>query len=122
LYNHIEAREKQKYARKDNKRKAQSWIFVRHSCQRMAYYQDIFAKQAANGNGADGRESKGWDILEIVSGDPTKPVFIPLAHNLDMEPLQKNWCDQYCKAHSLNLIKISDILDFRKLDQRFDSY
>src|SRR6185295_6506273 len=95
--------------------KTQSWIFVRHSHQRMVTYQDIFVKQAANGNGADNTEAKGWDILEIVNGSPAKPIFIPLVHNLDIEPLQKNWCKNYCKAHGLNLIKIMDVLDFKKL-------
>jgi hypothetical protein len=115
LYNHIEACEKQKYARKGNPRKAQSWVFVRHSHQRMATYQDILTKQAANRNGASNREEKGWDILEIVSGNPTEPVFVPLVHNLDTEPLQKNWCKHYCKAHGLNLIEIMDVSDFKKL-------
>jgi hypothetical protein len=115
LYSHIESHEKQKHARKGTPRKAQSWVFVRHCYQRMATYQDALTKQAANGNGAGNREAKGWDILEIVSGNPTKPVFIPLVHNLDTEPLQKNWCDRYCKAHGLGLIEFTDVADFRKL-------
>jgi hypothetical protein len=115
LYTHIESHERQKYARKGNHQKTQAWVFTRHSHQRMATYQDALAKQAANGNGADNGQTKGWDILEIVSGNPAKPVFIPLVHNLDIEPLQKNWCNHYCKAHGLNLIEIMDVLDFRKL-------
>lgn len=115
LYNHIESHEKQSYARKGNPCKAQTWVFTRHSHHRMATYQDALAKQAANGNGADTIEAKGWDILEIVSGNPAKPVFIPLVHNLDIEPLQRNWCKHYCKAHNLSLIEIRDVADFRKL-------
>jgi len=115
LYNHIEAGEKQKHGRKGNHHKSQAWVFTRHSYQRMATYQDALAKQAANENDADNGQEKGWDILEIVSGNPAKPVFIPLVHNLDTEPLQKNWCNHYCKAHGLNLIEIMDVGDFRKL-------
>jgi len=115
LYAHIESCERQKHARKGTQRKAQSWVFVRHSHQRMVTYQDALTKPAANGNGADNREAKRWDVLEIVSGNPTKPVFIPLVHNLDAEPLQKNWCDHYCKAHDLDLIELADVTDFRKL-------
>jgi hypothetical protein len=81
----------------------------------MVTYQDALTKQAANENGPDSGQVKGWDILEIVNGNSTKPVFIPLAPNLDIEPLQKNWCDHYCKAHGLNLIEIADVSDFRKL-------
>lgn len=80
----------------------------------MVTYQDALTKQAANGNGGN-IEAKGWDVLEIVSGNPAKPVFIPLVHNLDAEPLQKNWCDHYCKAHSLSLIELTDVADFKKL-------
>jgi hypothetical protein len=112
LYSHIEAHERQKYARHQ---KAQAWVFARHAYQRMVTYQDALTKPAANGNGGDNGRDKGWDILEIVSGNPAKPIFIPLAHNLDIEPLQKNWCKLYCKAHNLNLIEIMDVGDFRKL-------
>jgi hypothetical protein len=112
LYSHIEACEKQKISPRGNRHKAQCWVFSRHSHYRMATYQNV---QAANANGAGNTQAKGWDILEIVSGNPTKPVFISLAHNLDIAPLQKNWCNQYCKAHGLNLIEIMDITDFRKL-------
>jgi hypothetical protein len=115
LYGHIEACEKQKHAQKGNPRQVQAWVFARHSHQRMVTYQDALARQAANGNGTDNIGAKGWDILEIVSGNPIKPVFIPLVHNLDIEPLQKNWCNHYCKAHNLNLIEITDVSDFRKL-------
>jgi hypothetical protein len=115
LYSHIEACEKQKHARKGNPRRAQAWVFARHSHQRMATYQDALARQAANGN-ADTIEAKGWDILEIVNGNLLKPVFIPLVHNLDIEPLQKNWCNHYCKAHGLNLMEIRDVSDFKKLE------
>jgi hypothetical protein len=58
LYNHIEVRKKQKYARKDNKRKAQSWIFVRHSCQRMAHYQEPMRMVQTAGSQRDGTFSK----------------------------------------------------------------
>jgi hypothetical protein len=115
LYTHIESREKDKHAKKGNHHKAQCWVFNRHSYQRMATYQDALASQAANGNGTGSKEAKGWDILEIVSGNPTKPIFIPLAHSLDIKPLQKKWCDHYCKAHGLNLLEIMDVADFRKL-------
>jgi hypothetical protein len=115
LYNHIESHEKQKYARKGNHQKSQSWVFTRHSYQRMATYQDVLACQAANGNGANNGQEKGWGILEIVNGNPGKPVFIPLVHNLDIEPLQRNWCNHYCKAHGLGLIEIMDVSDFKKL-------
>jgi hypothetical protein len=115
LYTHIESHEKQKHVRKGNPHKSQAWVFARHSHQRMATYQDVLVSRAANGNGADSIETKGWEILEIVNGNPAKPVFIPLAHNLDIEPLQKNWCNHYCKAHGLGLIEILDVSDFRKL-------
>jgi hypothetical protein len=115
LYNHIETHEKQKHARKDNHQKMHAWVFARHSWQRMATYQDALPKQAANENGAYNGQAKGWDILEIVSGNPAKPVFVHLTHNLDIEPLQRNWCNHYCKAHNLNLIEIMDVMDFRKL-------
>ena len=121
LHNCIEAQEKQRNASKAHKRKGHPWVFTRHSCQRMANYQDIFAKQTPNETRTSSIKESGWDILEIVSGNPTKPCFIPLVHDLDLEALQKNWCHRYCHAHGLNLIEIADVTDFRKLNQRFGS-
>ena len=121
LHNTIEAHEKQRNARKTNRRKGHPWVFASHCGQRMATYQGIFTPRAANSNGASGQEASGWDILEIVSGDIRKPVFIPLAHDLDWEALQKNWCHRYCHAHRLTLIEITDVTVFRKLVPRFGS-
>ena len=103
LCNFIEALEKDRIAKKD-KRKTQSWIFARHSHRRMITYQGIFSQPMFYPNGIEARNTSGWDILEIVSGDPDNPVFIPLAHNVDIEPLLKNWCGRYCKFHGMTIV------------------
>jgi hypothetical protein len=117
LYNHIETYEKQKYAKKA-RWKAQSWIFARHSHRRMMTYQGIFSSLMSE---PTSRGVNGWDILEVVSGNPDNPVFIPLAHNVDVEPLQQNWCRKYCEAHDYTLIEVADIRAFKKMAGNFKS-
>jgi hypothetical protein len=78
----------------------------------MMSYQGIFSSPMA---GAASRDANGWDVLEVVSGNPDNPVFIPLAHNVDIAPLQQNWCQKYCAAHGYTLIEVADMLAFKKL-------
>jgi hypothetical protein len=115
LCNFIEAHEKDRHIKKD-KRKAQSWIFARHSYRRLMTYQGLYSNPmvfpiriTAN------RNENSWDVLEIVSGNPEHPAFIPLAHNVDIEPLQQNWCKKYCAAHGYTLIEVANIQEFKKL-------
>lgn len=114
LYNFIETQEKHRNAKRSG-RKAQCWVFARHSHRRMITYQGIFSHPMAYPASIDGRHTNGWDILEIVSGDPDNPVFIPLAHNIDIEPLLKNWCTRYCRFHRYTLIEIASLMELKKL-------
>ena len=75
-------------------------------------YQGIFSNPMV---GVTSRDVNGWDVLEVVSGNPDNPVFIPLAHNVDIEPLQQNWCKKYCDAHGYTLIEVDDMLKLKKL-------
>jgi hypothetical protein len=87
----------------------------------MITYQGIFSHPMAYPTGLDTRHTNGWDILEIVSGDPDNPVFIPLAHNVDIEPLLKNWCTRYCKFHGYILIEIASLMELKKLASNLDA-
>jgi hypothetical protein len=114
LRNFIEAHEKDRHIKKD-KQKAQSWIFARHSYRRMITYQGLYSNPMVYPSRAANRNENSWDVLEIVSGNPDHPAFIPLAHNVDVAPLQQNWCKKYCAAHGYTLIEVANIQEFKKL-------
>jgi hypothetical protein len=114
LRNFIEAHEKDRNAKK-GEWKPQPWIFARHSYRRMMTYQGIYSNAMVYRIRAANRNENSWDVLEIVSGNPDSPAFIPLAHNVDIEPLQQNWCKKYCSSHGYTLIEVDNILEFKKL-------
>ena len=58
--------------------------------------------------------SKKFDILEIVNGDPKKPVFIPITPDVDIKSLQQQWCQNYCKAQGYALFEVSSPDDFKE--------
>jgi hypothetical protein len=66
------------------------------------------------------RNENSWDVLEIVSGNPDHPAFIPLVHNVDIEPLQQNWCKKYCDSHGYTLIEVANIQEFKKLARNLE--
>ena len=111
LHNFIETQEKQRNGRRA-KWKAHPWVFACHSHRRMMAYQGISRNLPAD---AASKDTNGWDVLEMVSGNPDNPVFIPLAHNVDVEPLQQNWCKKYCDAHGYTLVEVDDMLKLKKL-------
>jgi hypothetical protein len=119
LCNFIEALEKDRIAKKDT-RKTQSWIFARHSHRRLMTYQSLYSNPMVYPIRTANRNENSWDILEIVSGNPDNPAFIPLAHNVDIEPLQQNWCKKYCDVHGYTLIKVANIQEFKKLARNFE--
>jgi hypothetical protein len=118
LRNFIETHEKDHHAKK-GKQKARSWIFSRHSYRRMMTYQGIFSNPLAYSSSAVSRDENGWDVLEIVSGNPDNPAFIALAHKVDIEPLLQNWCKKYCVSHGYTLIEVANIQAFKKLVKNY---
>jgi hypothetical protein len=64
---------------------------------------------------------KNADILEIINGNIKKPVFIPVTSDVDVESLQKKWCQNYCKSHGFILFEINGPADFKGTGGGYDS-
>ena len=127
LFNHLESLEKAKEKGK--------WVFARHSWQHMlscyryvrdrnvcAQSAETFEegleealKQAIAGNvPAKAEGGENFDVLEMINGNVKKPVFIRVKPDVDVEALQKQWCQNYCKLHSYALFEISSPADFKE--------
>jgi hypothetical protein len=128
LYNHLESLERSKGKGK--------WIFARHSYQRMLsfyrYIRNQKIKILEEGLGETLTETanhtiekeegcKNPDILEIINGNVKKPVFIPVTPDVDVGTLQKQWCQNYCKAHGFILFEINGPADFKGTGGGHDS-
>jgi hypothetical protein len=127
LYNHLENLERGKGKGK--------WIFARHSHQRMLSFYRYIRNQKLKifeeglqealteaKNKTTGKEGcKNADILEIVNGNIKKPVFVPVTSDVNVESLQKKWCQNYCKAHGFILFEITGPNDFKGVGGGYDS-
>ena len=126
LHNHLEHLEKTRGKGK--------WVFASHSHQRvLSFYRYVRAqkllvlpttsgifersleealKQVQKSNTPEKEGGKNFDILEIVDGK--NPVLIPVTPDVDVEALQKQWCQNYCKAHGYALYEVSSPADFKE--------
>ena len=106
LYKHLERLEADK--------EKSSWMFIRHAHSRVFNFYKYVCRKLMKAIDQEGRE--GVDILEIVRGEPKKPVFIPVTPDVDVESLRKKWCQSYCKSHGYPLVDVSSPADFRNLE------
>jgi len=45
-------------------------------------------------------------LIEILKGDRENFIQILSNFRLDIEPLKKNWCQEYCKEHGLEICEL----------------
>ncbi len=108
LYNHLENLER-------NKGKSK-WIFARHSWQRvLSFYQYIRDQETSVPPTEKLAPTEAGDVLEMINGDVTKPMFIPVTPDVDVIALQQQWCQNYCKEHNYALFEISKPADFKEI-------
>ncbi len=113
LYNHLENLER-------NKGKGK-WIFARHSHQRvLSFYQYIRDQEIPVQISEKLDSPETVDVLEVVNGDVTKPIFIPVTPDVDVTALQHQWCQNYCKEHNYALFEISKPADFKEIGAGYD--
>ncbi len=46
---------------------------------------------------------QGLDLIEICQGDPGRPLQIPVTADVNIQQLQQNWCEAYCKAYRYSI-------------------
>ncbi len=43
------------------------------------------------------------DLIELYQGDPARPLQIPVTDDVNIQQLQRNWCESYCKTHEYSI-------------------
>lgn len=49
---------------------------------------------------------KGTGVVEILKGDMENFTQILSRSTIDIEPLKKSWCNDYCMAHDLEICEV----------------
>jgi hypothetical protein len=74
------------------------WSFIVHSPQLVtAFFLHLKDSREAIKEAYE----ESLPLIEICSGDFTKPLYIAQTPNVDMDYLKKKWCREYCVVHHL---------------------
>lgn len=80
------------------------WMFIRrpHESISMLYYASPLWKSRLTQKEREAVE-KQLGLIEIVKGDRKNFIQILYRSFLDMEPLKRNWCYEYCIEHGFEI-------------------
>lgn len=79
------------------------WTFTIHPPQRVTAF---FAHLKDSCEAIKEAFDENLPLIEICTGDYTKPQYIAQTPNVDMDYLKKKWCVDYCECHYLVLREI----------------
>lgn len=90
--------------RKALESKEETWIFVRRRYEtlHLLYYRNPSLKDFLTLKEREAVE-KETGLIEIVKGDREHMIQLLFSSYLDIEPLKRDWCRDYCKTHGLTL-------------------
>lgn len=88
-----------------------SWCFLRRRYETLAifYYRTPPLKKDFFTQKEKEAVEKETGLIEIMKGSPESLVQVLLTQNLDIEPLRKDWCQEYCKNHGLDICELVEI-------------
>jgi len=78
--------------------KRMNWSFTIYSPKRVAAF---YAHIKDSNEAIKEAFSEDLSLIEICTGDFTKPTYIALTPNVDLNYLKKKWCIDYCTFHHL---------------------
>jgi len=99
---YINAIEKQK-ALESGERK---WMFIRRPHQALSalYYRSPTLRDFFTIKEKEAIE-KELGLIEILKGDNENFIQILCTPYLDIEPLKRNWCQEYCAKHGMEIFE-----------------
>jgi len=83
------------------------WSFTLYTHKRLSYIYPKFLEKYFSKSGKQAYEQE-LDLLEIYKGDYHNPIQIPVTQDVDIQDLQKNWCQDYCNAHNYVLVEYNE--------------
>lgn len=78
--------------------KERDWRFTVHSSQRVAA---VFSHLKDSCEATKESLEEFLPLIEICSGNYTKPIYIAQTPNVNLKYLKKKWCLDYCTFHCL---------------------
>ena len=87
------------------------WFFTRRKYETIAnlYYRTSKANKDFFTSKEKEAIEKKVGIIEILKGSMENFTQILSRSTLDVEPLRKNWCYEYCKENSLEIFELIEI-------------
>ena len=81
-----------------------SWMFIRRPHQTLStlYYRSTQLKCFFTAKEKEAVE-KELGLIEILKGDKENFIQILCTPYLDTEPLKRNWCQEYCANHGMEI-------------------
>lgn len=85
-----------------------SWCFLRRRYETLAifYYRTPPLKKDFFTQKEKEAVEKETGLIEIMKGSPESLVQVLLTPNIDLEPLRKDWCQEYCKEHDMKICEL----------------
>ena len=107
LFGFIQQIERIKLLRGDYQNSQSIWFFE-HRC-----YEKLFMVHShINGKPLTAIEKEAYtqqrDTIEIYKGEYAFPVQLIVTPELDVDELEKQWCQDYCKAHGFSIERIRE--------------
>jgi len=92
--------------RKTLKSEEKIWSFIRRRYETLysLYYHNPSLKDFLTAKEKEAVE-KEMGLIEIVKGNKEQMVQFLFRNCLDIEPLKREWCREYCKDHGLMLLE-----------------
>jgi len=98
LFDHLLAVENTKLIANNPNFKEMNWRFTIHPPRRVvAFYVHLKDTNEAIKEAYE----EDLSLIEICFGDFTKPTYIALTPNTNLDYLKKKWCVEYCVFHHL---------------------
>lgn len=99
LFNHLTRHEHLSMAANPNPNfTTMNWRFTVYAGERVdLYFSHLKGTSIAIKEACD----KQFALIEICTGDFTRPKYVVVTLELDMLPLKKKWVLDYCEAHNM---------------------
>jgi hypothetical protein len=105
IYKHIVHTENSKPLANNSEPNKQLWSFLLLSPDRIRRLINILSMET-NAEILYKAYELELPVLEICRGNPKNVEQILVTEDINQAQLQKDWCDEYCKAHNIRILKI----------------
>ncbi len=100
LFENLIGIENTKFMAVNQNARYRDWCFTIHPPQRVAAF---FSHLKDSCDAIKEAYEEGLPLIEIYSGDSSKPLYVAQTPNVDMDYLRKRWCMDYCEFQQMGI-------------------